>query len=79
MKSSDIAMIILIASLSVTISFFVVRSIPFFQVQEQDAIVQQIELIRPDITSPDPEVFNKDAINPTIPALIGSDRPPEKE
>lgn len=79
MKSSDIAMIILIASVSVGVAFFVVKSLPFFKMEEQDAVVKQIEPIDAGITDPSPDVFNSEAINPTIPALIGSSGSPASE
>ncbi len=73
MKKSDIAMIILVASVSVMVAYFVVNSLPFFAVNDADTIVPHIEAINPDITPPDPLVFNQDAINPTIQAVIGSE------
>lgn len=74
MKSSDIAMIVLIASIAVVIAFFVGRSLPFLQIDEQGATVRTIDAIPARLSSePDPEVFNKDAINPTVKAVIGKD------
>lgn len=74
MKTSDIAVIVLIASISVLIAFFVGRSLPFLQVNEQDATIRTVESVPEGLTSePDPDVFNDKAINPTIKTVIGKD------
>lgn len=74
MKSSDIAMIILIASLSVMVAFFIANSLPFLKVDTQNATVKTIEAIPDGIVQtdqPDPAVFNSKAINPTVKTVIG--------
>lgn len=71
MKKSDLAMIILIASASVMIAFFVVRAIPFFSAPDEGAEVPAIERISENLESPDPTVFNREAINPTVQSVIG--------
>ena len=74
MKNSDIAMIVLIASVSVMVAFFTARAIPFFQVDEQNTTVPTIESIPEGISEeiqPSPTVFNDDAINPTVKTIIG--------
>lgn len=76
MKNSDIAMIVLIASISVALAFFVANSLPFLKVDEQSAKVPTIESIPYGISEsdmPDPMVFNEDAINPTVKTVIGKD------
>lgn len=73
MKNSDIAMIVLIASFSVMIAFFVANSLPFLKVDTQKATVQTIEEIPQGLYQPDPEVFNSKAINPTVKTVIGKD------
>lgn len=65
MKKTDFAMIILIATVSVMIAFFVTRSIlgtPSSEVVK----VKTIDKIDATITPPDTAIFNKDAINPAI-------------
>ena len=65
-------MIILIASVSVLIAFFVGRSIPALSGGPGEAVkVKVAEPIRSEITEPDVTVFNKDAINPTNEVTIG--------
>lgn len=77
MKKSDIAMIVLIASLSVTMAFLVANSLPFFKPNTEDLTVPTIEVIPAGGISeeiqPDPKVFNEKAINPTVKTIIGKD------
>lgn len=73
MKKSDIAMIILIASISIVVAYFVVKSIPIFQSTNEPKQVSTFEEISPNVKEPDPTVFNDDAINPTVEVFIGSD------
>jgi hypothetical protein len=70
MKKSDIAMIILIASISVLIAYFVAKAI-VGDVQNESVKVKVTEPITTDITEPDTTVFNADAINPTVEVIIG--------
>ncbi len=70
MKRSDIAMIILIASISVLMAYFIAKAI-VGDVQNETVKVKTTEAISTDITEPDPTVFNKDAINPTVEVIIG--------
>lgn len=71
MKKSDIAMIILIASISIIAAYFIVKSLPVFQSTNKPKEVSTFEQIMPDVAEPDPEVFNADAINPTVEVFIG--------
>lgn len=76
MKKSDIAMIVLIASLSVVIAFFIANSLPFLKVDEQSAKVPTIEKVPDgisDANQPSADIFNKDAINPTVKTVVGKD------
>jgi len=70
MKKSDIAMIILIASVSVMIAYFVAKAI-VGDVQNETVKVKTTDAISTDITQPDPSVFNTNAINPTVEVIIG--------
>ncbi|MDK2898926.1 MAG: hypothetical protein PWQ10_113 [Patescibacteria group bacterium] len=69
MKKTDITMIILIASFSVLIAFFVAKSL-FGSVYNGTAIVKTIDKIDSSITEPSPEIFNKNAINPAVQVQI---------
>jgi mannitol-specific phosphotransferase system IIBC component len=75
MKKSDIAMIILIASISVLIAYFVAKAV-LGDVQNQSVKVKTAEPITSNVTEPDKTVFNTNAINPTVEVIIGSDGQP---
>ncbi|MEI7539698.1 MAG: hypothetical protein WCJ36_02940 [Candidatus Saccharibacteria bacterium] len=65
MKKTDIAMIILIASISVVVAFFVAKGV-FGDVYNGKATVKTIDKIDSSITQPSPDIFNKNAINPAV-------------
>lgn len=69
MKKTDIAMIIFIASVSMLIAYFVGSSI-FSGMTTEGERVKTIEAITSTVDSPSEDVFNKDAINPTIEVQI---------
>ncbi|MBP9667993.1 hypothetical protein KBD87_04305 [Candidatus Saccharibacteria bacterium] len=74
MKKSDIAMIILIASLSVLLAYGVVSAIPMLKAPTKAVQVQTIEKYTADVTKPDAKIFNgTTAINPTVDVTIGND------
>ena len=69
MKKSDIAMIFLIASVSVLIAFFVAKSL-FGDVYSGSAKVKTIDKIDSSIIEPSKDIFNKNAINPAVQVQI---------
>lgn len=69
MKKTDIAMLILIASISVLVAFFVTRSI-FGGSANQAVTVKTIEKIDPNLAPVDTSVFNSNAINPAVEVQI---------
>lgn len=69
MKKTDIAMIILIATVCILVAFFVTRGI-LGNPGEETVNVKTIERIETSITPPDESIFNKDAINPAIQVQI---------
>lgn len=71
MKKTDIAMIILIASVSVLVSYFVVSSLPIFKDANKPQSVPVTTKVDPTVGEVDKTVFNKDAINPTVEVIIG--------
>lgn len=71
MKKTDIAMIILIASVSVGVAYGAVSAIPGLKQSDEPVEVQTIERYSAELDEPDPEVFNQDAINPTVDVTIG--------
>lgn len=74
MKKSDIAMIILIASVSVMISFVIANQISFLKPPEKGVQIKTAEKITSTVDEPDTKIFRSDAINPTIQTIIGGDR-----
>ena len=71
MKKSDVAMIILIASMSILIAYFVAQAV-IGGGTAQTAKVKTVDPISSEVVAPDPNIFNSNAINPTIEALIGN-------
>lgn len=70
MKKSDIAMIVLIASVSVLIAYFSAKAI-FGGSAVKAVQVDTISPISANLDQPDPAVFNSNAINPTVEVTIG--------
>lgn len=71
MKRSDIALLALIVSLTLVISFLVVKAI-FGEATNQATKVEKAESISANIVEPSPTIFNRDAINPTVVIQIGN-------
>jgi len=71
MKRSDIFTVTFVASVGILLTFIVSS----FLLGDPDAKYlkhKTIGKITADLTSPDPEVFNVDAINPTVEVYVGS-------
>jgi hypothetical protein len=71
MKKTDIAMIILIAGISVFVTYLVVNSLPMFKDVNKPVQVKVAEEIQPEFSEIDKTIFNKEAINPTVEVIIG--------
>jgi len=71
MKKTDIAMIILIASASVMIAYFVASSLPIFGDVNKPVKVKVAAPLSTSVQEPDPDLFNDKAINPTVEVIIG--------
>lgn len=69
MKRTDIAMIVLIASVSVLIAFFVTKSL-FGESTNEPVQVDTIERIDPTLSEVDATIFNENAINPAVEVQI---------
>lgn len=76
MKKTDIAMIILIASVSVGIAYGAVSAIPGLKLADEPVKVKTIDKYAPGLEDPDPAVFNSEAINPTVDVTIGGQSAP---
>lgn len=70
MKRSDIAMIILIASMSMLVAYFVAKSV-LGDANNEAVTVKTADPITKDVNEPDPSIFREDAINPTVEVFIG--------
>jgi hypothetical protein len=71
MKKTDMAMIILIAGVSVLVTYLIANSLPLFKDANKPVSVKVAEKITPDFEKVDTTIFNKDAINPTVEVIIG--------
>lgn len=78
MKKSDVAMIILIASVSVLIAYFVAKAV-LGDVQDQSVKVKTAEPISSQVAEPDSAVFNKSAVNPTVEVIIGGNKSQDEQ
>ena len=72
MKKTDLAMIILIAGVSVLITYLIANSFPMLKDVSKPVPVKVAEKISPDFEKIDTTIFNKDAINPTVEVIIGN-------
>lgn len=72
MKKTDIAMIVLIATISVMVAFFVTRSV-IGSPSNETVKVKTVEKITAEVTEPDPAIFNENAINPAVKIEINDD------
>lgn len=73
MKKSDIAMIILIASISMLVAYFVANAV-IGDTKDEAVKVKTADPISTEIEEPETSVFNSDAINPTVEVIIGGDQ-----
>lgn len=71
MKKTDIAMIILIASISVIVAYFGTDALIGDRIEET-VNVPTVNAITSDIVEPDPSIFNEDAINPSVEVQINA-------
>lgn len=70
MKKNDLASIILIASISAMVAWFGANAV--IGEPKQDALkVKTADEISAGVEEPDPQVFNAEAINPTVERSIG--------
>jgi len=69
MKKTDIAMIILIAAVSVMVAYFATKAI-MGDATTEAVKVPKIDKIETSVTPPDKEIFNDQAINPAVEVQI---------
>jgi hypothetical protein len=75
MKRADVAGLIFIASLSILIAYFVASAV-IGSPTGQSQTVKTFAPINANVDQPDPSIFNKDAINPTVEVTIGGQAKP---
>ena len=73
MKNTDIAMIILVASLGVIVAYVVASNLSFLKLPDSGVKVQTIRKISSDVTQPSKDIFNDKAINPTVEVIVGGE------
>lgn len=71
MKKNEIALLILIISVSLISSYFITKLI-FGEPKSTATKVEVVDPIASTVEQPNPTVFNKDAINPTVVIQIGN-------
>lgn len=71
MKKNDIALIILIASISMVVTYFIAKAI-IGTPKSKQVSAEVVEPIKPDLVQPSNKIFNRDAINPTVVIQIGN-------
>ncbi len=71
MKKTDIAMIILVTAFGVGVGYLVASNISFLKVPEKGVEVKTVREISPEVNQPSDEVFNANAINPTVEVFVG--------
>lgn len=70
MRQSDIFTVIAVAVVGVVISSVLLNLI-LGSPDEKYVSFKVVEVIEPDLDNPDPELFNPDAINPTVEVYVG--------
>jgi len=70
MKRTDIALLILVVSVSIVISYFAGQALLGGQIAKP-VEVETAQPISADIDEPSEKIFNDQAINPTVPIKIG--------
>lgn len=70
-KKNDIALIILIVSISLVIVYFGLKAL-LGEPQSHPAKAEVVEPVSSVLTSPSPSIFNGNAINPTVDIQIGN-------
>jgi hypothetical protein len=70
MRKNDIAMVILVASLCTFTAYLILNAL-LPNPDENMKTISYVDVVSSDIVSPDTEVFNEAAINPTVEIYVG--------
>lgn len=71
MRKNDLALLVLIASISLVVAFLLVKTF-FGEPKPEQTKVEKVEPISATITQPSERVFNDQALNPTVVIQIGN-------
>lgn len=72
MKKSDLAVVVLIASIAMLVALFATRAI-IGDSLAGNTRVKTVDKINATIQEPDPAIFNEQAINPAVEVKVGSE------
>lgn len=72
MKKTEIAMIVLIASISMFATFFIARALLGDNIKREKAVPVVTE-VKDELVPPSKLIFSKDAINPTVEVYVDND------
>ena len=70
MKQSDFFTVVLVATIGVIISAFL-TSMLLGDPDSKSVTFKKVDVVSAELVDPDPEVFNPDAINPTVEVYVG--------
>lgn len=70
MKVSDIATVILVAVISTVAAALTVNAI-LGDPNEESVVIKYMDVVQPTVAEPDAEVFNPEAVNPTVEVYVG--------
>ncbi|MBR0431436.1 hypothetical protein IJK16_00345 [Candidatus Saccharibacteria bacterium] len=72
MKASNIATVVVIAIIGIIVSYIAVDSLLGGDPNNQSVTYRDIDVVKANLAIPDSEIFNSDAINPTIEVYVGN-------
>ena len=72
MKKTDIAMLVLIAGVSVLCAYMFINTV--FAPSEKKETIDTMEAISKEVSKPSSDIFHKDAINPTQTVHVGENK-----
>lgn len=70
MKKNDIALLVLVAAISLVVAYLVGNAF-LGATGPGEAKVETVEPISAEVVKPDASIFNSEAINPSVPIKIG--------
>lgn len=71
MKGSSWATVVLIAIVATIVAALTVNAV-LGDPNDESVSINYMDIIQPTVSDPDPEVFNKEAVNPTVEVYVGN-------